>query len=132
MPWHMKFLSCPALNTSLLQQSKVQAYEYEASGSRPCLDHVDGGEIAVEAVQGPGSEGELQETDNSVDRVVNRHHAPKVGGPEQSAKDGEVARVQEESPRAPHYQCHHLRRNRQSGNVFIWAGTVLFLACIGV
>ena len=75
---------------------------------RQHLEDVDGGEIAVQAVQAPGGQGELQEPHEAVDRVVNGDHAPKILGTEERPEDGEVAGVQEEAPRAPHNQCHDL------------------------
>ena len=72
------------------------------------LEDVDGSEVAVQAMEAPGSQGELQEPDQAVDRVVDGHHAPKVLGAKERPEDGEVAGVQEEAPRAPHDEGHDL------------------------
>jgi hypothetical protein len=72
------------------------------------LDHVDGREVAMEAMEAPGGERELQQPDQPIDAVVDGHHAPEVGRSKEAPKDGEVGRVQEEAPRAPDYQRHYL------------------------
>lgn len=73
------------------------------------LQHVDGSEISVQAMQAPRGERELQETEHAVDAVVDRHHAAEVCGAKETSEDREVGRVEEEAPRAPDYQCHNLQ-----------------------
>lgn len=78
------------------------------------LQQVDGGEVAAEAVDAPVGERQLHQPKQAVDRIVDGHHAPKVGEPKQRAEDRIVRRVQEEAARAPHHQRDNLQQRSKA------------------
>ena len=59
-------------------------------------------------MQGPVGEGQLQQSYEAIERVVNGYHLAKVGEPKEGSKDGKVAAVQHESPHSPQNQSDYL------------------------
>ena len=63
----------------------------------------------MKAPNSPPGQGQLQDANESIEGVVNGHHAPKVFEAKQGSKDGKVGTVEEEAASRPDDECKSLQ-----------------------
>ena len=63
----------------------------------------------MKAPNSPPGQGQLQDANQSIEGVVDGHHAPKVFEAKQSSEDGKVGTVEEEAAGCPNDECESLQ-----------------------
>ena len=73
----------------------------------------------MKAPNSPPGQGQLQDADQSIEGVVNGHHASKIFEAKQGSKDGKVGAVEEEAAGRPDNEGECLQ--------WMWASVTNFL-----